>query len=322
MTDENNPQGLSVDDAVELLMQAPETDTPDEDETVDASEAEEVEEGTEEVEAEEAEDQSDEEADETDEAEDEEDEQDEDPVIEWETASGEKHSANLSELQAGYLRHRDYTRKTQEVAETRKALEAKEQAAQEKITQLEEQLAQWAVEARQEPNWLDLAQRLSPQEYNYQRELYAQQKARQEQAREQFTSLRQEEKMRKQAEGAEKLKELIPDLSDADKAPAITNDIVLAAKSLGYTDADLTEIDDPRVFYGLHMVAQFLATQKKQSEVKKVVNKKVAEAKPKLNPGGQSGSKRQKLQKQRDEQMAQLRKTGSIKDAASLLLMG
>lgn len=317
MTDENNPQGLSVDDAVELLTQAPEADTPEEDETVDVSEAEEVEEASEEVE----DDQSDEEADETDEADDEEDGE-EDPVIEWETASGEKHSANLSELQAGYLRHSDYTRKTQEVAETRKSLEAKEQAAQEKITQLEEQLAQWAVEAQQEPDWLSLAQQLTPQEYNYQRELWSQHKARQEQAREQFTSLRQEEKLRRQTEGAAKLKELIPELSDPEKAPAITNNIVLAAKNAGYTEADLADVDDPRVFHVLHMAAQFMASQKKQSEVKKVVNKKVAEAKPKLNPGGAGGSKRQKLQKKRDEQMAQLKKTGSIKDAANLLLMG
>lgn len=43
-------------------------------------------------------------------------------VVEWETSSGEKFSAPVAELKAGYMRSQDYTHKTQELARERDSL--------------------------------------------------------------------------------------------------------------------------------------------------------------------------------------------------------
>ncbi|RSE91214.1 hypothetical protein [Achromobacter aegrifaciens] len=42
-----------------------------------------------------------------------------DQVVEWETGSGEKFSAPVAELKAGYMRNQDYTHKTQELSRER-----------------------------------------------------------------------------------------------------------------------------------------------------------------------------------------------------------
>ena len=69
----------------------------------------------------------------------------EDRVIKWTTANGESFEATESELKAGYLRQQDYTRKTQEVAETARQSQAEIQKHAQQylaaVTQFNEGLA-------------------------------------------------------------------------------------------------------------------------------------------------------------------------------------
>ena len=72
-------------------------------------------------------------------------EPEQDRVIKWTTANGESYEATESELKAGYLRQQDYTRKTQEVAETARQSQAEVQKHAQQylaaVTQFNEGLA-------------------------------------------------------------------------------------------------------------------------------------------------------------------------------------
>ncbi len=68
----------------------------------------------------------------------------------------------VAEARKGYLRQADFTRKTTELAQERKALEAREQAVMHELTGLYQQLAS-SEEA--EPDWQRLAREVSPAEY-------------------------------------------------------------------------------------------------------------------------------------------------------------
>lgn len=63
----------------------------------------------------------------------------EDQIIEWETSSGEKFSAPVAELKAGYMRNQDYTHKTQELARERDSFN-------ERVQQQFQQIHQYAQE--------------------------------------------------------------------------------------------------------------------------------------------------------------------------------
>lgn len=60
-------------------------------------------------------------------------------VVEWETGSGEKFSAPVAELKAGYMRNQDYTHKTQELARERDSFN-------ERVQQQFQQIHQYAQE--------------------------------------------------------------------------------------------------------------------------------------------------------------------------------
>lgn len=312
---ENNPAGLSLEEAAGLLVEAPEEDKPETEEpTDDATETDEAEDVSEEV----GDDQPEDDADEDEE----EEVEDSDPEIEWETAAGDAFKVALSELQHGYIRHQDYTRKTQEVSEARKSLEGEQAQVAERLKQLDDQLAQWAINEPQEPDWASLAQQMDPNQFNLTKIQYDQRKAQQEQARSQFEQLRQEEAKRLRDEGAKKLQEALPVLSDPVKGQEAAADIMAAADQFGISQEELNEIHDHRVYMVLHMAAQHLKSQTEAKETAEVVQKKVSKVPKALKPGGTQTTKRQRAEKQRADAMNRLKKSGSLQDAASLLLMG
>lgn len=81
----------------------------------------------------------------------------------------------VDEARKGYLRQADFTRKTTELAQERKALEAREQAVMHELSGLYQQLAS---SEETEPDWQRLAREVSPDDYqrvqNYWRQKAAQ----------------------------------------------------------------------------------------------------------------------------------------------------
>lgn len=243
--------------------------------------------------------------------------------------NGEEIEKPLDEVVALAQQGLDYTKKTQEVAEQRKALEALQEQvkAQEavlqqtnqlsgelmedvaKITTLDQQLAQY-----QNVDWAKLsdsdfveAQKLFFT-YNQLQQDRNSLVSQFETKRQQYASQQQQIIAEKVKQGKEILAKEIPNWS-----PETTQEIVSVGKDYGFTDAELNSIIDPRHVKVLHDAMQWRKLQSKNS----VTKKKVASAKPVVKPGSKDPTRvaSSNAKKMRE----QLRKTGSS-DLASKLI--
>jgi len=256
------------------------------------------------------------ESDETEESE----EQEEQPTVYHVKVDGEEIEVTLDELQKGYSRTQDYTRKTQALAEQRKEAEAElSQVRQERayyaqmLGALEQQLAQ----ADQAPDWDRLYQE-NPTEWVRQRELWRDKqdklnavKAEQERltatAQQEAAKVRQEQLQLE----AQKLVEAIPEWKDSKKAATERAKLMDAAKAVGYADSELEQIMDHRAVVLLRKAALYDELMGKKSTIKPVPSKG-----PKTSKPGSAGGQPTK-QSEAKQAQSRLAKTGSMKDAAA-----
>lgn len=256
------------------------------------------------------------ESDETEESE----EEEEQPAVYHVKVDGEEIEVTLDELQKGYSRTQDYTRKTQALAEQRKEAEAElSQVRQERayyaqmLGALEQQLAQ----ADQQPDWDRLYQE-NPNEWVRQRELWRDKqdklsavKAEQER----LTATAQQEAAKVKQEQlkleAQKLMDAIPEWKDSKKAAVERAKLMDAAKAVGYADSELEQIMDHRAVVLLRKAALYDELMGKKSTIKPVPSKG-----PKTSKPGSAGSQPTK-QSEAKQAQSRLAKTGSMKDAAA-----
>ncbi len=238
--------------------------------------------------------------------------------------SGEEVEVTLDELLNGYSRTADYQKKTQSLAEQRKAVEAErvkiEEAAKTRETyaqrlQVIEQLLQ------QQNQGEDLSQLKTEDPIAYavamaekverEKQLAAVQAERQRVQQEQMTH--QQALLQKHIQQEQqKLIEAIPDFKDDVKGEVIRRDIRNYAKSIGFTDQELSQVYDSRAVQTLYKAMQY----EKLMANKGVTTKKVATAPKTLRPGTSNpqSSENETVKKER----AKLRQTGNKKDAARL----
>jgi Tfp pilus assembly protein PilN len=238
--------------------------------------------------------------------------------------SGEEVEVSLDELLNGYSRTADYQKKTQSLAEQRKAVEADrvkiDEAAKTRATyaqrlQVIEQLLQ------QQDQGQDLASLKSEDPIAYavamgekmerDKQLQAVQIERQRVQQEQQSHHQVQLQKHIQAEQA-KLVEAIPEFKDDVKAEVIRRDIRNYAKSQGFTDQELSQVYDSRAVLALYKAAQY----DKLMAGKGVTSKKVANAPKTIRPGTSNpqSSENETVKKER----AALRQSGNKKDAARL----
>ena len=238
--------------------------------------------------------------------------------------SGEEVEVTLDELLNGYSRTADYQKKTQSLAEQRKAVEAErvkiEEAAKTRETyaqrlQVIEQLLQ------QQNQGEDLSQLKTEDPIAYavamaekverEKQLAAVQAERQRVQQEQMTH--QQALLQKHIQQEQqKLIEAIPDFKDDVKGEVIRRDIRNYAKSIGFTDQELSQVYDSRAVQTLYKAMQY----EKLLANKGATTKKVATAPKTLRPGTSNpqSSENETVKKER----AKLRQTGNKKDAARL----
>jgi Tfp pilus assembly protein PilN len=238
--------------------------------------------------------------------------------------SGEEMEVTLDELLNGYSRTADYQKKTQSLAEQRKAVEAErvkiEEAAKTRETyaqrlQVIEQLLQ------QQNQGEDLSQLKTEDPIAYavamaekverEKQLAAVQAERQRVQQEQMTH--QQALLQKHIQQEQqKLIEAIPDFKDDVKGEVIRRDIRNYAKSIGFTDQELSQVYDSRAVQTLYKAMQY----EKLMANKGATTKKVATAPKTLRPGTSNpqSSENETVKKER----AKLRQTGNKKDAARL----
>lgn len=226
------------------------------------------------------------------------------------------------ELIKGYLRQSDYTKKTQELAEKRKAEDAERQAlAQERAAyarNLEYLAQQIPVPKPPDAALLDS----DPIEYLKQREAYESSfaKARAIEAeRQRLHQQQQAEAARNFAQTRDReeaaLVEKIPEWKDAEKAKEGKRAVAEYLKSYGYTDQDLGRLVDHR---SVDIARKAYLYDKMQKAKSTTVEQKVRAAPPVIKPGAPAPTKVNEARVQEAKQA--LRKSGSINDAAKAIL--
>lgn len=235
---------------------------------------------------------------------------------------GKDVEVTLDELQKGYSRTQDYTRKTQQVAEMRKQTEAQLtaiRAEREQYAQLLGALSE-QVKAAAEPqiDWDRLYQE-DPIEYVRQREVMREnrEKAAAIQAEQQrLAEISQQEQMQKlqthKAKESQALLEAIPTWKDPAKAKAEKAMLIEFGQKMGFTPQELGNIYDHRVVLALRKAALYDQMQAKRQGIKPVTNNGPKPAKP-----GAAGRVSQMSDAVRAKQ--RLAKTGRVDDAASAI---
>ncbi len=224
----------------------------------------------------------------------------------------------LKELKQGYERHSDYTRKTQELAQAKRTVDVQ-------VDQIRDNSIKWFRDLEheiadmlpQEPNWAQLAQD-DPAEYIAQKEkwtgIHAKiQRVRFERAETEKQAAERQEVEFKQAmaEGQRRLGELHPELTkpETGKSQALGNYLVNA----GLPVEAISRETNPVLFSLAYKAMQFDQLQSQKAKAVKVVDSKPLIA----TPG--SSAPRSSNQSAHDKKMGQLKRSGSLDDAAAVL---
>ena len=252
-------------------------------------------------------------------------EEEEDEVAEAVTytvkSGGEEKEVSVDELISGYQKGDDYTKKSQVLAEQRKAVEAEAHAVQEAM-QLREQYAQRLdqvkvlLENSDEQVDLDALKENDPitwsikvaekTENNKKLNLIQQEQNRLAQAHQKQVS---EQQAKMVAHEAEMLTSKVKEFSDPKKAEQIKGEIRNFGKGIGFSDQELAQVFDHRHV----MVLQKAMAYDRIQKAKAGVTKKVAKA-PKMARQGNKVTKTDIYTKQKKR----LQSSGSITDAAEV----
>jgi hypothetical protein len=237
----------------------------------------------------------------------------------------EEIEVTLEELQQGYSRTKDYTKKTQALAETRKSVEA-DRARIEEAKQLRDTYAQRLeiIEKmlNQPADNENLSELRESDPIGYaikvaeraerDKQLQAVQAEKQRIAQQQQSE--QQEHLKKHlASEADKLKEWIPEFRDEVKADMARKEIRSYAKSIGFSDQELANVYDARAVQTLYKAMQY----EKLMKGKSVATKKVNEA-PKTLKSGASQPQGTSEQEAYKKQYQKLKQSGKKQDAAKL----
>ena len=240
-------------------------------------------------------------------------------------AAGEEKEVPLSELIKGYQLGADYTKKTTEVAEQRKLVEAERAAIEEaKYARdtyaqrlqaidnfLTSQMPQEDLQSLKENDPIGYAVKIA--ELSEKKEQL--QAIRAEQAR--IAQEQQSDYARamsdRVAQEASKLAQVLPEFSDPAKGDNFRKEIRSYGKTLGFTDEELSQVYDSRHVLTLHKAMMYDKLQKS----KPAITKKVNEA-PRMLRAGTSGANKQSDAQKLQKQQSQLRNSGKVRDAAAL----
>lgn len=317
-------QAMNMADAASAIsaMLAPEQGQAEVDETQQVEESEEETETAASAEDEsEVQDASDEDSAEEQSEEEEETEEQEQPQTFTVKVDGKEVTVTLEELQKGYSRTQDYTRKTQQIAEVRKQVEAETQAVRAEREQYAQLLGalQAQLQATEPQVDLDRLYNEDPIEWVRQKEILRerQEKAMAIQAEQQrlaqLSQMEQQKAMEAQlAAQRDALLEALPEWRDPKKARAEKALVVESAKAAGFSEEDLKHVYDHRLVLLLRKAGLYDQMMSKRQGIKPVVSNGPRPAKP-----GAAGRVSTTTEAVRAKQ--RLAKTGRIDDAVSAI---
>jgi len=254
--------------------------------------------------------------------EDENSEEEEQPQVFTVKVDGKEVEVTLEELQKGYSRTQDYTRKTQQIAEVRKQAEAELQSVRAEREQYAQLLGALEAQVQQatQPNidWDRLYQD-DPIEYVRQREVMRENKERAaaiQSEQQRLAQLSHQEQMQQRdqmlQQEQEALMAAIPEWKDAKKAAAEKAMLVQFGQKAGFSPDELKNVLDHRAVVLLRKAALYDQMMSKRGQIKPVTNNGPKPAKP-----GAAGRVSNNTEAMRAQQ--RLAKTGRVDDAADAI---
>ena len=238
---------------------------------------------------------------------------------------GKDVEVTLDELQAGYSRQADYTRKSQVLAEQRKKADEELAATQQERQRYLSQLEQFNTQADSKINelaktdWTQLKEE-DPTEYMLKRDQYRELQENKRTVEDEQKDLQLKSQQENQVKWQEELGrqqeimvQRLPEWTDPDKGPKLKQNIKSFAVKKGFTEQEVNSLIDARSVDVLHkamLYENLLAT--------KISNKKTKVV-PKVQKPGSPATKGEISSDKVKAQRARLRKTGHVNDAKSVI---
>jgi len=243
---------------------------------------------------------------------------------------GQEQEVTLEELTKGYSRQSDYTRKTEKLSQDRKSVEElkneytrQSEEAKIKRDQYEKQLQVLSQQLRSSEPKVDLDRLYEDDPAEYVR-VKAEQDRRKElleksnQEQERIQAEKQEEQGKQYNSYLEQQRQILtqklPIYADKEKGADFVKNLTNYAKEIGYTDQEINMLVDHRSVIMLANAYRYDKLKKANLKNKKVtkVSKVVSSSSPKIQDDSDV-AKRMKSKK------ANLKKTGKVNDAVSVL---
>jgi len=237
--------------------------------------------------------------------------------------AGEEKELTLTELKTLAQQGADYTKKTQQVAEQRKALEA-ESVAIDQARQLRDayaerlQAMEQLLSSPEQSENLEYLKESDPIGYAVRVAEISQQKEQLQAIQAERYRIAEQQQAEQQqalqgyiAQQAAKLSEVLPEYSDPVKGEKLRSELRSFAKDIGFSDQELSMVRDSRQVLALHKAMLYDKLQKSKPDV----NKRVNEATKTIKSGN---SVKPVTSDQVKKQQAQLKNSGKVRDAAKL----
>lgn len=235
---------------------------------------------------------------------------------------GKEVDVTLDELQKGYSRTQDYTRKTQQIAEVRKQTEAELQAVRAEREQYAQLLGALQAQVQQaaQPNidW-DRLYSEDPIEWVRQRELMRENQEKNaaiQSEQQRLSQISQQEQLQYRNQMLQQEQEAliaaIPEWKDSKKAAAEKAMLVQFGQKAGFSPDELQNVVDHRAVVMLRKAALYDQMMTKRKDIKPVTNNGPRPAKP-----GAAGRISNTTEAVRSQQ--RLAKTGRVDDAADAI---
>ena len=238
---------------------------------------------------------------------------------------GKNVEVSLEELQAGYSRQADYTRKSQVLAEQRQKADEELAATQQERQQYISQLEQFTDSADKKLNefksfdWAKLKED-DPMEYMTKRDQYRELQENKRLVQEEQNNLQLKQQQEAQTKWQEELArqqdimaQRLPDWNDPSKGPKLKQSIKTFAVKKGFTEQEVNSLIDARSVDVLHKAMLY------ENLLDAKISKKKAKIVPKVTKPGTGTTKGEVNSEKVKQQRARLRKTGKVGDAAKLL---
>lgn len=247
------------------------------------------------------------------------------------TVDGEQQEVTLADLKKAYAGEGAIAKRLQEATEARKAVDAEKAQVEQQLSQGREKLikAFQTFDAMMfapsvKPPDPQLAQ-TDPQKYLLQKEQYRDEQTQLQQRRQQVYAAMQKYEQQEQQklletkqQHAAKLVEALPELRDPQKGKEVSEAIVNTAKAYGFTEQEIGQAYDWRVFKMVSDLARLNTAQKGQTVQDTTAQPMKTRV---LRPGSQNKRRGTAVSRQQQEAVRRARKTGSVDDVAQTMIV-